>query len=129
MASPAVPVKPRYGAALTIIQNLYGWIVQEVESYPLLQTGGPFSQIVPQNGDRVGLLIMDQGANNVNISLVQNAPAFPLLLLANGGSVSFDLKDDFTLTTRAWYGQAQTAIQNVYVLEIIAVRPLPPGSQ
>lgn len=130
MAAPSQPLTPRYGAALTIIQDLYGWIINEVESFPTLGIVQPTAPFVNQNADRVGLLIMNGGANSALVAL--NSSVFTstqFLLTQNGGSISFNIRDDFTLVSRAFWGFTNVSPGNIYVLELIAVRPLAKGSQ
>lgn len=83
--------------------------------------------IVPNNGDRVGLLIFNTGASDLTISLDGNVSnSNGIILPANGGSLSLNVRDDFTLAARQWWGVAPQGI-TVYILEIIRYRTTPSG--
>lgn len=91
------------GAALAYAeQQLGGPLVEEqsvVQSNSLVAT-----QIVPYNGDRVGLVIMNVGGIDTWLSL--SAPTNTqngIYLPANGGFVSFNVRDDFTFPAHEWW--------------------------
>ena len=118
-----------FGAALTWTQQEYGYLCHEVESFPNLPFPAAVSQqIVTQNGDRLGLVIVNVSINPVFIGL-SNAVASNngILLSPSGGSISTNVRQDETLPSRAWFGIATTAPVSLYVLEIIGWKKLPSG--
>lgn len=88
------------------------------------------SIILQGNGDRVGLLMINLGVNNVFISLDSSVASNNGIQLASGGGlISMNVRDDFTLPSRAWYGLAITGAVFMYVLEIIRYKSLNIGAQ
>jgi hypothetical protein len=102
--------------------------------YAIGQLGGPlFEQqtdniaiaisgsnlIVDGNGDRVSLIIFNTDNNDVFIS-TNPIPGTTsgIRLNANGGFVSMNVRDDFTLPTRRWYGQAIGSPSHVSAIEL-----------
>lgn len=119
----------RFGAALSVVQNLFGYLINEVESFPTITTGTPTSPFITQNADRLGLVIANTGLNVAYVGLSSLVGSnFGFLLTANGGSISLNIRDDLTLTTRAWWGAAVGASDVLYVLELIGVKPLAVGA-
>lgn len=128
--SPNGAPNVKFGAALTFVQQFLGYLVNEVESFPTIPASSPTSPFLPQNGDRVGLLIANTGLNNAFIGLGPTVGGnFGFFLVANGGAIAFNVRDDFTLTTRSWWGASIGASNIFYVLEIIGVKALGPGTQ
>jgi len=105
-----------FGAALEITQILLGGPVVEVESNPTITTS--VGTAVEGNGDRVALVIVNQGANDVFIALNSGVSSSNgIRLTANGGSVALSVRDDFTLSSRKWYAVTAAATSAIYVLE------------
>lgn len=128
MADPASGSLVKFGAALTYIQNLLGYIVNEVDQTQGVAAASPTSPFVSQNGDRVGLLVANIGLQNVFIALtpaVGTGSGF--LIVPNGGAIAFNARDDFTLVTRAWWAFATPSPSSIYILELIGVKALPSG--
>lgn len=116
------------GTALNIVQQLYGYIVKEVEQFIPVLFAGSGQQILENNGDRVGMLIVNVGQSDIRVTLASNVLSnLGFILTANGGSFSANVWQDFTLPTRSWSAIGNTANSGVYVLEIIGIVPLPPG--
>lgn len=108
----------RKGAALEFTEIDLGGPVVEQESFPVCQL--TVTDIAPGNGDRVGLVIMNLGANPVYISLSPSVgPAAGLLLSANGGLTTMAVRDDFTLPSRAWKMISTGGTSQMYILELI----------
>ena len=105
------------GAARQYTEDQLGGPCVENESTPLATTTS--SVAIDGNGDRVGLLIINIGAQIVYIALGPNVSAANGIQLAAGGGVaSFNVRDDFTLPTRRWYMLSGAATSQMYVLEI-----------
>src|SRR6516225_6739761 len=91
------------GAALQFWRDLFGGVAVENENTVSVNT--PISSIINGNGDRLGLLIMNLGAANVFVAMSSAVSAsFGILLAANGGFVSMNVRDDFTMQTRQFFG-------------------------
>jgi hypothetical protein len=122
MGLPVVAV----GAARAYAEKIFGGPLTEQETNPTC--GISATVLIDGNGDRVGLVIVNQGANNVFIS-TGPAPSTTngILLSSSGGSVTMDVTKDFTLPTRRWYGIANGGTSAMYVLEILRVSFGTPG--
>lgn len=106
-----------FGAALEYLQKEFDGHFQELES--LVATSTTAAQAVPNNPDRLGLLIVNVGGDNVTLGLKQGVTASNgVLLAANGGSMSLDVREDFTLVTREWFAIATANTPNLYVLQM-----------
>jgi hypothetical protein len=117
MSSPGLPA---VGAARQYAESIFGGPIHEQESNPTLTT--TVGVVIDGDGDRVGLVIVNQGANPLFISLTSAVSATNGILLgANGGSVSIDVLEDYTLPSRRWYGVTTGGSSAVYVLEVLRI--------
>lgn len=106
------------GACLAFTEDLLGGPVNELESN--VTTGASVVQAVGGNGDRVGLLFVNQGSNDAFIAVGPNPGATNGIRLTQaGGSASFNVRDDYTLPSRNWFVVSPAGASNVYVLEIV----------
>ena len=108
------------GAARAYTEIELGGPCNEVESNPTVST--TVSQIVGGNGDRVGLLIINMGSNQIEMGLtpsVSTTNAIPLP--GGGGFFQVNVNDDFTLPTRAFFAIADAGTTTLYVLEIVRI--------
>lgn len=131
MATTVTPAPTlKFGAALTYVQNLLGYLVNEIDEVFTLQITNPTVPFIQQNGDRLGLVIVNTSTNPafIGLSSAVGPSNQGIYLPASGGSISMDARTDFTLPTRAWWGIATGGITVIYVLEIIGVKALPPGA-
>lgn len=113
------------GAARFGTEVLLGGPCRETESNPTIQTTP--TVVVKGNPDRVGLIIINLGANDVFIALNNTVSTTNGIKLPNsGGNVTMTLRDDFTLPSREWDGIASGGTSAVYVLEEIQDVNLPP---
>lgn len=110
--------QPREGAAREWTQQELGGPCNEQESNPTIATS--VTTVIEGNGDRVGLVMINLGTNNVFVSLASDVGSSKGVFLApSGGAVTLDVRDDFTLVSRKWFGIAITGSSVVYVLEIV----------
>lgn len=108
------------GAARQYSAVLLGGPIHEQDSNPTCNTTA--TVLIDGDGDRVGLVIVNQGANNVFISIDSNVGTTNGILLgSSGGSVSMDVTRDFTLPARRWWGIASGGTSKCYVLEILRI--------
>jgi hypothetical protein len=119
-----------FGAALTWVQNEYEYLCHEVESGTTLFGGtGQATRIVANNGDRLELAIVVTGPAPVFVALTGSfAAGDGILLGANGGAITINVRQDLTLPTREWFAQAAGPISSLYILEIIGWKRFPKGS-
>lgn len=111
-------VERNLGAARYFTEQQLGGPTRENESNPT--AGVTQTSAVGNNGDRVGLIIVNQGANDVFIALAAPSATNGIRLSASGGNVSMNVRDDFTLPARQWFMIAPTGSSAVYVLEEIS---------
>ena len=128
MATSPIVAAPAFGAALTVVQNIFGYIINEVESFPSIATTSPTAPFIPQNGDRLGLVLVNTAVNQMFVGLSPAVGSLDGIVLSpNGGAIAMNVRDDMTLTTRAWWALSITAPGILYVLEIIGVKAVGPG--
>lgn len=105
------------GAALELTESILGGPIQENESFVTIGTS--LAVLIDGNGDRVGLVFVNQGAADVLISTRPDVSTTQgTRLSANGGSASLKVRDDFTLTGRRWYAISGGAGNVVQVIEL-----------
>lgn len=117
---------PQYAtsAALLFTEQELGGPCVENESQ--VNVAATVTQLCLGAGDRVGLVFINIGTQDVYIALSASVASFNgIFLSANGGSVSLTVRDDFTLTSRAWYAVANGGMGSVYVLEVVRFRATP----
>lgn len=105
------------GAAMAYTEAALGGPVNEVESQAF--SGSPPQQLAQGNPDRVGLVIINQGVTDCIVSTNPSVNLGGVFLAARGGSMTLTLKDDFTLCSRAWFGQTAGGNTAMYVLEYV----------
>lgn len=99
-------------------QQLGGPALEKESSVNVLST---LSVVIGSNPDRVGLIMINQGAQDAFIALTPAvSTSFGIKLFANGGSVTMQVRDDFTLPSRQWYGFGNGGAVSIYVLEQIS---------
>ena len=100
----------------------YGFMTSiQVNQFTLGTT--PFQEIVPNNGNRVGLAIINNGSGDALV-----APENPqmnglagIALSASGGSVTMTLRDDYMLLPWRWIGQQETINGSITTIEVVAI--------
>lgn len=109
---------PLVGAARRYLASKFGGLFAELES--VATVGVAAATLVGNNPDRLALLVIGLGANNVFLGLQQNVSASRGIQLApNGGSVAMIVDEDFTLPTRELFAIAPGGNTAVYVLELV----------
>src|SRR5215470_19636840 len=106
------------GAALQFWRDLFGGVAVENEN--TVSVGASTVSIINGNGDRLGLLIMNLGANNTFVAMSSAVgTSFGILLSANGGFVAFNVRDDFTMQTRQFFANTPSGgSSTIYTLEL-----------
>lgn len=106
-----------YGAAAEFAARELGGPIVERER--TVQVGLASQEIVAAEPEQVGIIIVNLSAATVWVApglLVSSTRG--IRLPPSGGSVSLNVRDDFTLVTRAWHAIASAALSDVYVLSI-----------
>jgi hypothetical protein len=106
------------GAALDYWRKQFGGLATENENTVSVNTA--VLTAINGNGDRLGLLLMNLGAANLFVAVSSSVSAsFGILLGANGGFVSLNVRDDFTMQTRQWYAVCPSGgPSTLYTLEL-----------
>lgn len=113
-----MPASARGPAARTFTEQQLGGPCDEYDSNPVCQVTA--TVLAQGNGDRVGLIIMNLGANTVYVSLNPNPSATNgIMLPPNGGVIGMSVRDDFTLPSRQWNGIALVGVSQMYILEVV----------
>lgn len=113
------------GAARWWTENQFGGPTRENETNPLIGTTA--TRVIGNNPDRVGLIIVNLGANDVYIALNNSVSTTNgIKLPAAGGNVTMTVRDDFTLPAREWDGIGNGGTSLLYVLEEIQDLTLQP---
>jgi hypothetical protein len=108
------------GAVLEFVRSQFGGDVTEVESNPTI--GNAVTDVCTNNGDRVALVIVNVGTQNLFLNLNSGVSSTNGIELSGGGGViGLNARDDFTLPARNWKGISPLGNTNVYVLEIIRI--------
>ena len=108
----------RLGAALQWASEELGGPLVENETN--LATSVNAAVAIEGNGDRVGLVFVNNGASDIVIGLQPNISAtVGIRLVANGGAISMNVRDDFTLPSRRWYVLSVSGTPQLYVLELV----------
>lgn len=126
MSTSLIPVYSTSAALLFTEQEL-GGPCTEVESYPSCTTGNQ-TVLCQGNGDRVGLIIINMSSATAFVGLYpipDGAHGIPLV--GGGGSITLNVRDDFTLPSRQWNGSTSGGTAQLYVLEIIRYKALTGG--
>lgn len=111
------------GRLADLVQKEMGGKTRVRFAAPGLVLGVAASRIVPQNANRLGLVIVNLSANNVFIAFDNQVSASHGIFLApNGGSISMNYKDDFELVGFEVFGIASAAGSNIYCIEVIGER-------
>jgi len=120
--APAIKV----GANLAWVQTQLGGEVLEQDSSPLVSS--TTVQILANNPDRMGLVMMNLGTGDMFVSFNPNVSTqLGIKLAANGGFISMKLRDDFTMITRAYYAISPSVNGNIYIVEYILIVKTGPG--
>jgi len=112
------PAQVSVGAALTWAQSQLGGVLYQKELNPTVTTTP--AQLLENNGDRVALVIVNLGTVDVFISFNSGVSSTNgIKLVANGGFVTFTLRDDFTIQSFQFWAIAASATSSVYTFELI----------
>jgi|SRR6266849_2381440 len=123
MASQPIKI----GAALAFAQQTLGGPLVENDSNPTI--GATIGSIAQGNGDRVALIIVNLGIQDLFVSIDANVSSTNgIKVSASGGSVTMEVLEDYTLPSRQWWGIAPGGNTNVFVLELVRFSLAPTGS-
>jgi len=80
------------------------------------------TKLLSYNPNRVGLIMINNGAVNITISplntvIVGNG----IILVANGGGISFIWDEDFELLAGEFFARADGAAANIFIMEVVSI--------
>jgi len=79
------------------------------------------TKFLDSNFDRVGFVLINLSVNDIYISPDgQPATDHGIFVVANGGSVTSTLFDDYALVNEEWFGIAVGAAADIFIIEIEA---------
>lgn len=108
------------GAAQLFIERLIGGFFVTRESDLTLTVTA--QEILRNDPERVGWLIIVTGVNQAQLAFNINITTATAILIASaGGSFSANVRDDFTLTTVSVYGNVAAGTTTLHIVEIIRV--------
>lgn len=108
------------GAAQEFIERLVGGFFVTTERDVTLTTTA--AEILRNNPERVGWLIIVTGATQAQLAFNINiATATAILIAGSGGSFQANVREDFTLTTVSVYGNVAVGTTTLHIIEIIRV--------
>lgn len=117
--TPAVGAKRNVGAARWITEQRLGGPTRAITGATTVTTS--VISIVNNNPDRVGLLLVNLGTVDVFVWIDNSVSSSKgVRLTANGGFMSLDVNDDFTLPAEQWIGITSSGSATVASLELVS---------
>ena len=105
-----------------IIQERFGVKTSYNEQPEVAQIETTVTKILSYNPNRLAVVIVNTGANNVYLAPSRIvAVGQGILLTANGGSATLNILEDFDLANMEWFGIADGAASTCYVNEVVSV--------
>lgn len=103
------------GANQEFVEGEYGGPVDEQSA--TLVIGPSVSRIVDNNPEAVSFTLLNLGSNNLFVALDDSVSAsHGILLVANGGSMSLNVRNDQELPARAWFAIAPKGNTDVFYI-------------
>lgn len=80
------------------------------------------TKLLSYNPNRIGLIMVNNGAVSITVSPVNTVTVGNgIILVPNGGSISFKWDIDFELLAGEFFGRADGAASNIYILEVVSI--------
>lgn len=80
------------------------------------------TKILSYNPNRLGLVIVNNGAVSIYISPVNIVTVGSgLILVPGGGSITFKWDVDFELVSLEYFGIADGAASNIFIMEVVSI--------
>lgn len=108
------------GAAQQFLEKSFGGLVAVRETDLTLTT--TTQEILRNDPERVGILIVVTGATTAQLSFqVVITTATAILISGAGGSFGLNVREDFTVTTVAMFGNVAAGSTTIHIVEIMRV--------
>jgi len=103
-----------------LLNNEYGVDTYQGSQTGVVAVGTVSTKVIGANPNRVALVFVNNGINNVYLFTDNTVSATKGFLLAGGGgSVTLNWRDDLVLNAQEWWGIAIGAADNVFVMEVL----------
>lgn len=104
------------GAALEYLGRLYGGLLREQQS--TVTVGTSAVALVGNDAERVAVIFTNLSANDVYVTPDTAPTSTRGVRIAPGGTLSFSVTEDGTLTIPNWFAVASAAASVVHVIEV-----------
>ncbi len=105
-----------------LIQSHFGVKTSYRVNPEVAQVAITVTKIISSNPNRLGLVIVNSGANRIYLSPLNSvAVGAGIVLVPTGGAASFKWDIDFELVTSEFYGIADGVASNIHCIEIFSV--------
>lgn len=105
-----------------LIEARFGVKTSYQEQPEVTQIETTVTKVLSYNPNRLAVVIVNTGANNVYLAPSRIAAVGSgILLTANGGSASMSLFEDFELVNMEWFGIADGVASTCYIVEVVSV--------
>jgi len=112
------------GAAAQYIEKEFGGAFEEADE--TVSVGTSATRVVGHNPDCVAIVFINLGANTVYLKPANNPSSTSgIKMVASGGFLSMNVRDDLTLPSLEWYGIADTAASDLYYIRTNRFSSLP----
>lgn len=104
-------------AVVEYLRSLYKGDFAEVDGQVTVETVA--TRIVKSDPEAVALTLVNLGVNDIFLT-PSNLPSSTngILIAGNGGSVSMQVPDDYTLPSKEWYGIAPDGATALYYVRV-----------
>ncbi len=80
------------------------------------------TRLLSYNPNRVGLVMVNNGAANIYVSPVNTVTVGNgLILVPGGGGITFIWDDDFEIVALEYFGIADGVASNIFIMEVISI--------
>lgn len=108
--------EPQVGAAQAYVEAEFGGPCTEEETEVAVDT--TVTKLIDNNPERVSLSIINVGNDTLYVLFDDGVSSTRgIVLNANGGLLSLNVRDDQMMSTRRWYGIAGSSSTDVLVVE------------
>lgn len=107
-----------------ILKDEFGVPFRESENPVTTTVNNSSTQILENNPDRVGVVVVNTGSNDIFIKFQNDVTANDgIQLVSAGGSVSFNVLEDMTIPTRQMFAITDSGTSQIYTLAIEGYNP------
>ncbi len=109
-------------ALYELIQSHFGVKTSYRVNPEVAQVAATVTKIFSTNPNRLGMLIVNSGANRIYLSPLNTVSVGNgIILVPNGGAASFKWDIDFELVTSEMYGIGSGGVSNIHAIEVYTI--------